>query len=162
MATRKAVSVSGKRARTADLKSPHHERRARLGDFRSKSGTRMVSLPVLMAFRSSQNGAAEGKCELRKVGTGFIVGLRGPFGRMMGAIGHRHTNYFCAMTSPLPPYDWPGIRGPETAAADRARWIAVLPLAATEQHGPHLPLDTDVLIAEAYLARVRQLLSNTA
>ena len=39
-----------------------------------------------------------------------------------------------------------------------ARWIAVLPLAATEQHGPHLPLETDVLIAQAYLARVRELL----
>ena len=39
-----------------------------------------------------------------------------------------------------------------------ARWIAVLPLAATEQHGPHLPLGTDVMIAQAYLARVRELL----
>ncbi len=39
-----------------------------------------------------------------------------------------------------------------------SRWIAVLPLAATEQHGPHLPLETDVLIADAYLARVRELL----
>ena len=34
----------------------------------------------------------------------------------------------------------------------------MLPLAATEQHGPHLPLRTDVLIAEAYLERVRELL----
>jgi creatinine amidohydrolase len=34
----------------------------------------------------------------------------------------------------------------------------VLPLAATEQHGPHLPFETDVLIGEAYLARVRELL----
>ena len=42
--------------------------------------------------------------------------------------------------------------------ADVSRWIAVLPLAATEQHGPHLPLETDVLIADAYLARVRELL----
>ena len=44
---------------------------------------------------------------------------------------------------------------------DRARWIAVLPLAATEQHGPHLPIETDVLIAQAYLSRVRELLSST-
>ena len=46
------------------------------------------------------------------------------------------------------------------AGVDRSRWIAVLPLAATEQHGPHLPLDTDVMIAEAYLARVCELLPN--
>ena len=47
---------------------------------------------------------------------------------------------------------------PDSVDADRERWIAVLPLAATEQHGPHLPLETDVLIAQAYLARVRELL----
>jgi creatinine amidohydrolase len=56
------------------------------------------------------------------------------------------------------PRDWTAIHWPEFAKADAARWIAVLPLAATEQHGPHLPLRTDVLIAEAYLARVRELL----
>ena len=66
------------------------------------------------------------------------------------------------MTSTLPPRDWTDIRWPEMASSDRARWVAVLPLAATEQHGPHLPLETDVLIAEAYLVRVRQLLSDTA
>ena len=57
-----------------------------------------------------------------------------------------------------PPRDWTAIHWPEFAKQDAARWIAVLPLAATEQHGPHLPLRTDVLIAEAYLARVRELL----
>ena len=57
-----------------------------------------------------------------------------------------------------PSRDWTDIRWTEMAPAEPARWIAVLPLAATEQHGPHLPLETDVLIAEAYLARVRELL----
>ncbi|MGO9360821.1 MAG: creatininase family protein [Xanthobacteraceae bacterium] len=57
-----------------------------------------------------------------------------------------------------PPRDWSAIRWSETAPGARARWIAVLPLAATEQHGPHLPFQTDTLIAEAYLARVRELL----
>ncbi|AMA55413.1 creatininase family protein [Bradyrhizobium sp. CCGE-LA001] len=57
-----------------------------------------------------------------------------------------------------PPRDWNEIRWADAAAADLSRWIAVLPLAATEQHGPHLPVTTDVLIAEAYLARVRELL----
>jgi creatinine amidohydrolase len=57
-----------------------------------------------------------------------------------------------------PPRDWTAIHWPDVAKEDAARWIAVLPLAATEQHGPHLPLRTDVLIAEAYLERVRGLL----
>ena len=46
----------------------------------------------------------------------------------------------------------------EIAGADTARWIAVLPLAAVEQHGPHLPLGVDSSIAEAYLARVATML----
>jgi creatinine amidohydrolase len=62
------------------------------------------------------------------------------------------------MTSLLPPRDWIDMHWPDIAAAEAARWIAVLPLAATEQHGPHLPLGTDVMIGEAYLARVRELL----
>jgi creatinine amidohydrolase len=44
-----------------------------------------------------------------------------------------------------------------TQEFSRAR-IAVLPVAAVEQHGPHLPVGTDTYIAEAYLARVRALL----
>ena len=62
------------------------------------------------------------------------------------------------MPSTVPPRDWTEIHWPDVARSDAARWIAVLPLAATEQHGPHLPLETDVLIGEAYLARVRELL----
>src|SRR3954468_22381121 len=40
--------------------------------------------------------------------------------------------------------------------------IAVLPVAAVEQHGPHLPVGVDSYIAEAYLARVRALLPDDA
>jgi creatinine amidohydrolase len=65
------------------------------------------------------------------------------------------------MTSLAPPRDWTELRWPDVAAAATARWIAVLPLAATEQHGPHLPVGTDVMIAQAYLARVRELLPDT-
>lgn len=38
------------------------------------------------------------------------------------------------------------------ARMDRARLIAVLPIAATEQHGPHLPLATDTTIVEGIVA----------
>jgi creatinine amidohydrolase len=62
------------------------------------------------------------------------------------------------MTSTVPARDWTDLRWPDFSGAEPARWIAVLPLAATEQHGPHLPLGTDAMIAEAYLSRVRELL----
>jgi hypothetical protein len=51
---------------------------------------------------------------------------------------------------------WPDFR-----AGDPARWIAVLPVAAVEQHGPHLPLGVDGHIAETYLAAVEKLLPET-
>ena len=65
------------------------------------------------------------------------------------------------MISTVPPRDWTDIHWPDFHLADPGRWIAVLPLAATEQHGPHLPLGTDIMIAQAYLARVREHLPET-
>lgn len=38
-------------------------------------------------------------------------------------------------------------------------WIAVLPLGATEQHGPHLPFETDTLIAQGIVDRLKSNLS---
>src|ERR1700688_1844702 len=58
----------------------------------------------------------------------------------------------------LPKREWAEMTWEDFTASDTSRWIAVLPLAATEQHGPHLPLGVDSYIAEAYLARVRALL----
>jgi creatinine amidohydrolase len=57
----------------------------------------------------------------------------------------------------LPTRDWADMSWQDFAGADTARWIAVLPLAAVEQHGPHLPLGVDTFLGEAYLARVRAL-----
>jgi creatinine amidohydrolase len=37
----------------------------------------------------------------------------------------------------------------DVGGADRERAVAILPVGAVEAHGPHLPLATDVLIAEA-------------
>jgi creatinine amidohydrolase len=58
----------------------------------------------------------------------------------------------------LPKRDWLEMTWQDLAGADTARWIAVLPVAAVEQHGPHLPLGVDTFIAEAYLERVRAML----
>jgi len=55
--------------------------------------------------------------------------------------------------------DWLSLTSEEFAARPR---IAVLPVAAVEQHGPHLPVGVDTYIAEAYLARVRALLPQDA
>jgi creatinine amidohydrolase len=58
----------------------------------------------------------------------------------------------------LPKREWSEMTWADFSAADPSRWIAVLPLAATEQHGPHLPLGVDSFIADAYLARARDLI----
>lgn len=51
--------------------------------------------------------------------------------------------------------NWADLRMPEFEALDPARTIAILPTAAIEQHGPHLPIGTDTLIAEGMLDAVR-------
>ena len=55
----------------------------------------------------------------------------------------------------LPKRDWTDMTWQDFAATDPARWIAVLPLAAVEQHGPHLPLGVDAFLGEAYLSRAK-------
>jgi creatinine amidohydrolase len=45
------------------------------------------------------------------------------------------------------------LTSPEARAFFHARTIAILPCGATEPHGPHLPLDTDVTIAVAHARR---------
>jgi creatinine amidohydrolase len=51
--------------------------------------------------------------------------------------------------------DWAEMTWEDFADANPS-WVAVLPLAAVEQHGPHLPLGTDAFIVEAYVARARK------
>jgi creatinine amidohydrolase len=49
--------------------------------------------------------------------------------------------------------DWADLRAPDFPPPEGT--VAVLPTAAIEQHGPHLPVGTDTLIAEGMLAEVR-------
>lgn len=48
--------------------------------------------------------------------------------------------------------DWAALRAPEFRAVDPMRTIAILPTAAVEQHGPHLPVGTDLIINEGLCA----------
>ena len=47
----------------------------------------------------------------------------------------------------------------EVRDLDRAKAVAILPTGALEAHGPHLPLGTDVIIAEAMARRAAEKLS---
>lgn len=57
-----------------------------------------------------------------------------------------------------PKRDWAENAWRNFSGEAMGRTIAVLPVAAIEQHGPHLPLGTDTFIMEGHLARVRALL----
>ncbi len=57
----------------------------------------------------------------------------------------------------MPARPWGDLTTEECRDGALAATVAVLPVAAVEQHGPHLPLATDVVIAEGYLARVADL-----
>ena len=44
---------------------------------------------------------------------------------------------------------WEELTSPEIGALDRDRTVVILPLGSVEQHGSHLPLGTDTILAEA-------------
>ncbi|MPQ97393.1 creatininase family protein [Modestobacter sp. I12A-02628] len=48
---------------------------------------------------------------------------------------------------------WERLTGPEVGAIDTTAAVAVVPIGAVEQHGPHLPLMTDCFIAEQVATR---------
>ena len=58
----------------------------------------------------------------------------------------------------LPTRYWQDMTTRDFVDGDTASWIAVLPVAAIEQHGPHLPVYTDTCIAEGMIARAIELL----
>lgn len=51
--------------------------------------------------------------------------------------------------------DWADYRASEFEGLDPEKVIAILPTAAIEQHGPHLPVGVDTMIAEGMLAEFR-------
>ncbi|MEN8198178.1 MAG: creatininase family protein [Pseudomonadota bacterium] len=49
---------------------------------------------------------------------------------------------------------WQDLTSPDIGALDGDRTVTVLPLCATEQHGPHLPTGTDTMIAQGLTGEV--------
>lgn len=54
------------------------------------------------------------------------------------------------------PYYWAQLSTTDFAQLDKSRVIAVLPVAATEQHGPHLPLSVDTDIVDGVVSAAVQ------
>ncbi len=59
---------------------------------------------------------------------------------------------------PLPRRHWHEMTTLDFRESETSEWIAVLPVAAIEQHGPHLPVYTDTCIAEGMIRRAIELL----
>jgi creatinine amidohydrolase len=57
------------------------------------------------------------------------------------------------------PRFWAQLTTRDFAALDAASTVAVLPLGATEQHGPHLPLGVDTVLADGIVAAALPLLA---
>ncbi|MFT0891931.1 creatininase family protein [Pseudochelatococcus sp. G4_1912] len=58
----------------------------------------------------------------------------------------------------IPSHRWTDLTTTDLTAEAMHDMLAILPVAAVEQHGPHLPLGTDLFIMEGYLDRVSALL----
>jgi creatinine amidohydrolase len=56
----------------------------------------------------------------------------------------------------MPARSWLDLTTEDFSARDMGRAIALLPVAAVEQHGPHLPVGVDAFIGEGYLARLME------
>ena len=82
----------------------------------------------------------------RKPATTTAAGRQGQPGR--GKAGSKAG----AASAPLPSRYWAHLTSADFRARDTGALVAVLPLAATEQHGPHLPLDVDTVIADGLVS----------
>jgi creatinine amidohydrolase len=58
----------------------------------------------------------------------------------------------------MPSPFWCDLKTTDFSALDWARTIVVAPIAAIEQHGPHLPLGVDAMIMDGMIARIAPLL----
>jgi len=71
---------------------------------------------------------------------------------------HPKMRAMTALSRALPSRYWSELTTRDFAALDAASTVAVLPLGATEQHGPHLPLGVDTLLADGIVQATLPLL----
>jgi creatinine amidohydrolase len=64
-------------------------------------------------------------------------------------------------THALASHRWAELNTRDFAALDPARTVAVLPLGATEQHGPHLPLSVDTVLVDGVVHAALKHLADT-
>ncbi|MEM8952284.1 MAG: creatininase family protein, partial [Pseudomonadota bacterium] len=55
---------------------------------------------------------------------------------------------------------WQDLTSPEIEAQDPGRTIAILPVGAIEQHGPHLPVGVDAMIVQGILAQAMKTMAS--
>jgi creatinine amidohydrolase len=60
--------------------------------------------------------------------------------------------------SPVQPHQWEEMTWSEISDVLALNPVGLLPVGAIEAHGPHLPLNTDVIIARAFAARAAEML----
>lgn len=63
--------------------------------------------------------------------------------------------------SDLPRVYWHEMKSADFARVDPERWVALLPVGAVEQHGPHLPVMVDACINQGIVARMLELKPET-
>ena len=63
-------------------------------------------------------------------------------------MAHMTTHTSTPHSPALASHRWAQLNTRDFAGLDPARTVAVLPLGATEQHGPHLPLSVDTVLVD--------------
>jgi creatinine amidohydrolase len=100
--------------------------------------------PVAEVYEGDSNGEFQGHCCARRNICHALLAGQAP---QCCALGGASKMWPMTHAARL----WADLTTADFAALDRARAVAVLPVAATEQHGPHLPLSVDTDLVQGVI-----------